>query len=206
MTQFRSQEKNMSLIKDTMSNLFSKNKKKGEEGTSELEKEVGIQQEPEHEAGIENESKTDGGEEHENEFQNNTTIREDIDPDPDPDPEWERRILCSDGNCIGVIGPDGLCKECGKPYEGTEQISDHEDNQEEIFDPPSPHEGLIDDEENFLSENPEEVNNTSDESGTDSDSESESEWDKRILCSDGNCIGVIGPDGRCKECGKPYEG
>lgn len=32
--------------------------------------------------------------------------------------EWENRILCSDGNCIGVIGPDGRCKECGKPYEG----------------------------------------------------------------------------------------
>ena len=32
--------------------------------------------------------------------------------------EWESRQLCSDGNCIGVIGPDGRCKECGKKYEG----------------------------------------------------------------------------------------
>jgi hypothetical protein len=30
--------------------------------------------------------------------------------------------------------------------------------------------------------------------------------DSRILCTDGSCIGVIGPDGRCKECGKPYTG
>jgi hypothetical protein len=30
---------------------------------------------------------------------------------------WENRVLCSDGNCIGVIGPDGRCKECGKPYD-----------------------------------------------------------------------------------------
>lgn len=30
--------------------------------------------------------------------------------------EWEDRVLCSDGTCIGVIGPDGKCKECGKPY------------------------------------------------------------------------------------------
>ena len=29
-----------------------------------------------------------------------------------------------------------------------------------------------------------------------------SDWDNRRLCSDGSCIGVIGPDGRCKECGK----
>lgn len=33
------------------------------------------------------------------------------------DLEWEQRTLCSDESCIGVIGPDGLCKECGKPYE-----------------------------------------------------------------------------------------
>ena len=37
-------------------------------------------------------------------------------------------------------------------------------------------------------------------------SPSESDWENRKLCSDGNCIGVIGTDGRCRECGKPYEG
>lgn len=30
---------------------------------------------------------------------------------------FENRVLCSDGRCIGVIGPDGKCKECGQPYE-----------------------------------------------------------------------------------------
>ena len=35
---------------------------------------------------------------------------------------------------------------------------------------------------------------------------SDSEWDQRVLCSDGNCIGVIGADGRCKVCGTPYDG
>ena len=33
------------------------------------------------------------------------------------DIDWENRTLCSDGNCIGIIGPDGRCKECGKPYD-----------------------------------------------------------------------------------------
>jgi hypothetical protein len=33
------------------------------------------------------------------------------------DSDWDNRVLCSDGNCIGVIGPDGNCKECGKPYD-----------------------------------------------------------------------------------------
>jgi hypothetical protein len=32
--------------------------------------------------------------------------------------DFASRKLCSDGICIGVIGPDGLCKECGKPYTG----------------------------------------------------------------------------------------
>jgi hypothetical protein len=34
-----------------------------------------------------------------------------------PGEDWSQRVLCSDGNCIGVIGPDGRCKECGKPLQ-----------------------------------------------------------------------------------------
>ena len=29
-----------------------------------------------------------------------------------------KRVACSDGSCIGIIGPDGKCTECGKPYTG----------------------------------------------------------------------------------------
>ena len=32
--------------------------------------------------------------------------------------DWENRTLCPDEGCIGVIGPDGRCKECGLAYEG----------------------------------------------------------------------------------------
>ena len=35
-------------------------------------------------------------------------------PKTTKDPDWENRVLCSDESCIGVIGPDGRCKECGK--------------------------------------------------------------------------------------------
>src|ERR1041384_5224505 len=28
--------------------------------------------------------------------------------------EWDQRQLCPDGACIGVIGPDGTCKVCGR--------------------------------------------------------------------------------------------
>jgi len=30
--------------------------------------------------------------------------------------DFENRILCSDGTCIGVINEQGVCKVCGKPY------------------------------------------------------------------------------------------
>ncbi len=35
----------------------------------------------------------------------------------DPDDPFADRVLCSDEACIGVIGPDGRCKECGKPLQ-----------------------------------------------------------------------------------------
>lgn len=36
--------------------------------------------------------------------------------------DFASRKLCSDGTCIGVIGPDGRCKECGKPYTGEPEV------------------------------------------------------------------------------------
>jgi hypothetical protein len=92
---------------------------------------------------------------------------------PEASPEWENRTLCPDGNCIGIIGPDGRCKECGikfgRPESGLQ-------TRAEIADIP-------------LSNN-------------ETDTESDPLWENRKLCPDGNCIGIIGPDGRCKECGK----
>ncbi len=38
---------------------------------------------------------------------------------PPPEEEsfdFSRRVLCSDGNCIGVVNERGFCKVCGKPY------------------------------------------------------------------------------------------
>ncbi|MDX9787248.1 MAG: hypothetical protein RBT11_10750 [Desulfobacterales bacterium] len=103
------------------------------------------------------------------------------------DTDWENRILCKDESCIGVIGPDGKCKECGLPYNAdipgpvahtndTEASAQDEDAAfNEEFDPDTFSETITDE-----------------------------EWNNRRLCSDENCIGVIGPDGKCKECGKPF--
>jgi hypothetical protein len=92
--------------------------------------------------------------------------------------DWDARVLCSDESCIGTIGPDGKCRECNKPYEGVLP----EDHGKEMVKPADVHEA---------------TSMASEEAGSDDD------WDKRVLCRDGACIGVIGPDGKCKECGKP---
>lgn len=104
------------------------------------------------------------------------------------DAEWEERTLCSDEACIGVIGPDGCCKECGKPYEGD-------------FKPILTSEGglLLDEDE----EEPEKA--ASPEPDEEDHGKFDIDWENRILCSDESCIGVVGPDGKCKECGKPFE-
>ena len=119
-----------------------------------------------------------------------TEIPEKNEEDMTPtDMEWEHRVLCSDGNCIGVIGPDGHCKECGKEYEGTlaeEHFSEYADSSaaENSFEKKDP--------------SPDDMPHEAVEHEHD-------DWQNRVLCSDGNCIGVIGPDGRCKECGKPLQ-
>jgi hypothetical protein len=111
------------------------------------------------------------------------------------DLEWENRVLCSDESCIGTIGPDGRCRECGLIYAGpipqasaqaqpleagpAENTSGGEASPSGEDDRPPSREGRI-----------EEL------TGDD-------EWERRTLCADETCIGVIGPDGFCKECGKP---
>jgi hypothetical protein len=117
----------------------------------------------------------------------------------DGDLEWENRVLCSDESCIGTIGPDGRCRECGRPYEGilpdpmapvsTKEAASASNGDTEPSTkshPPAASETPIGDE--MFDEN--------------SDSVTDDEWGRRALCPDESCIGVIGPDGRCKECGR----
>lgn len=110
------------------------------------------------------------------------------------DIDWENRTLCSDESCIGVIGSDGRCKECGKPYEGTLNVA--ADSSQLAVDK----EEAESDQDAFAAEDDDTV------SGEEDSGDGDSDWGERKLCSDGNCIGVIGSNGRCKECGKPAEG
>jgi hypothetical protein len=119
----------------------------------------------------------------------------------DTDLEWQSRVLCSDGNCIGVIGPDGRCKECGRPYEG-ELPDDFVETQlagsDESVDPGE-------DEAPEAAGRQDEAPLQGSEGQADTDGQADDDWTQRKLCNDGACIGVIGPDGLCKECGKPYK-
>lgn len=97
--------------------------------------------------------------------------------------DWENRRLCGDESCIGVIGPDGRCRECGRPCEPgdvSEARGSAAPPAAEPVEKPTP---------------------AADPAGGADD-----DWENRRLCSDGSCIGVIGADGRCRECGKPYAG
>jgi hypothetical protein len=102
--------------------------------------------------------------------------------------EWERRELCPDGACVGVIGQDGLCKVCGRAAQGSQGV--YRESPNEPREEPEPRE-------------PEATAEATDTAHADDDGEAASaEWTRRALCSDGACVGVIGENGRCKVCGK----
>jgi hypothetical protein len=108
------------------------------------------------------------------------------------DLEWEQRTLCSDEGCIGVIGPDGRCKECGLSYKGGPSENIEQTPADAKF------EEVVEDED--VDEDVEDFSEDGDEKTI-----TDLEWEQRTLCSDESCIGVIGPNGRCNECGKPQD-
>jgi len=112
--------------------------------------------------------------------------------------EWDYREVCPDGGCVGVIGPDGTCKVCGR-------VSPTWDNERER--------GMVvegaDPEQDPAGDDDEEDDDLEDEGDEDSGAElmpdaqdDAHEWSRRQLCSDGACVGVIGASGVCTVCGK----
>ena len=118
------------------------------------------------------------------------------------DTDWDNRILCSDDNCIGVIGPDGHCKECGKEFEGTLPETIVSDQESQPDESRSDQESQPDESRDSADIDAQPQSSADITSGEKTKS---GDWANRQLCSDDNCIGVIGPDGRCKECGKALE-
>jgi len=102
-----------------------------------------------------------------------------LDSDFDP----ATRQLCPDGACTGVLDAQGLCKVCGARGEPSSAEPDASPAEAAVADvaAEAEHDGLT--------------------AAADAD-----DLEQRQLCPDGACIGVIGPDGRCKECGRAAEG
>jgi|GEM_PF-303927 len=98
--------------------------------------------------------------------------------------EWDRRQLCSDGGCTGVIGATGVCGTCGRaaPNWG--------DERKRGLRNPTDAPPIVKDEDDIAPSAPAALGAMAD-------------WGTRRLCTDGSCVGVIGPNNKCKVCGKP---
>jgi hypothetical protein len=84
-----------------------------------------------------------------------------------------RRRLCPDGSCIGLLDDAGRCKVCGRVGGAGPAVGVPEEPEE-----PEEREAAAAEDEG---------------PGFDP---------SRRLCLDGTCVGVLGPDGRCKVCGR----
>jgi hypothetical protein len=107
----------------------------------------------------------------------------------------ENRLLCSDDNCIGTIGPDGHCKECGTLYAGDEPVPPSADNTDPAGD--------VEEDEHTGNDGVEVSADDSSEKSVSSSNDEAGDPDERTCCTDDTCIGIIGTDGKCGTCGKP---
>lgn len=88
----------------------------------------------------------------------------------------EDRQLCDDGNCLGVV-VDGRCNVCGLVATGASG-----DARDDVApDGPRSFEAI---------DAPASTADTFDPAD-------------RQLCPDGACTGLVGSDGKCRECGRP---
>jgi hypothetical protein len=90
-----------------------------------------------------------------------------------------RRRLCPDGSCVGLLDENGRCKECGRTASGKLEVVAAPVELEDEFEHEHEHEH--------------EHEESAAAGGFDP---------SRKLCPDGACVGVIGADGRCTECGQ----
>jgi len=133
--------------------------------------------------------------------------------------DFERRFLCADGACIGVVGPTGYCRECGQPLAPADverfgqlfgplsgRASAQGSGEESGYGTealltggtvPADAPPLRAAASHAVPAPP----GSLDGDGAGSEDSSAPELETRELCPDGTCIGVIGSDGRCKDCG-----
>jgi hypothetical protein len=124
----------------------------------------------------------------------------------------EDRQLCPDGDCIGLIGPEGRCKECGREAEpAAADATEPEPGDADPGDDPAAEadgegadpEGDGDEGEAADGEKPAAAESEPKAPASAAHDPESDEFVLRELCPNGSCIGLVGPDGRCKECGEP---
>lgn len=109
---------------------------------------------------------------------------------------FDQRELCPDGTCVGVIGRDGVCTVCGRQGEGRRESWSSQEKERRADASEEPGDPKREDQGEPVSKD---VEKPTQEHG-----DTPSFDPDRKLCPDGGCIGVIGADGRCKECGKSW--
>jgi hypothetical protein len=118
--------------------------------------------------------------------------------DQNIDRQWDNRVLCSDESCIGTIGADGCCRECGRAFEGDLPAGFQDAQANELSAPAVEQASDTEDSHSSIDAVP---GDEPQDQGVDPDDA----WERRTLCIDESCIGVVDEDtGCCKECGKPY--
>jgi hypothetical protein len=110
------------------------------------------------------------------------------------------RRLCPDGACVGIIGADGRCKECGRAGDGKAVAA--------VPAAAAPPEMAGDEETEATGQ----ATSATIEAGADTAGSDGYPHDAntgfnpaRRLCDDGSCVGVVGSDGVCAACGRRAE-
>jgi hypothetical protein len=107
-----------------------------------------------------------------------------------------KRRLCPDGACIGVVGDDGRCRVCGRDAGGAKVVA-AVGGDASAPTAAAAAAAEVDDDTDA------DMNDGDDMAAVGADPGAPAFDAGRRLCSDGSCIGLIGPDGRCNVCGTP---
>lgn len=120
-------------------------------------------------------------------------------------PAWEHRRLCPDGACVGVLDDGGRCPLCGTvDPTAARSVPRGDDRGAELAERQAPTRA-VDDVGAATPQRPATgVAADSLGSGSRRGEPGDDDWDRRELCPDGACVGVV-VAGRCSVCGKQPE-
>ena len=111
------------------------------------------------------------------------------------------RRLCPDGECVGLVGPDGHCRVCGTFDDGAAAALAAPGVGASVFAGGCATDDDSDADGQVRVEDMDSGHNIGEHDLLVADGAGGFDPGRR-LCAEGSCVGVIGADGRCKECGR----